>query len=374
MTEPKKTSVKSKVEAVLFSTGRRASLDEMSKLCRSRKEDVIQALQDLKREYDEKQSSLMLVEEGDFWKFTVRDNFMPIIKKIVTETELSKTVLETLGVIAFKYPILQSDLIKIRTNKAYDHLTELELYGYISRQKHGRTNLIKLTDKFFKYFDLTEEKLKDKFKDFESIAKAIKEKEEEVEIIKGEQRKRVEELKKEDEKIKKEIESLDESGEEYEVPLEMYEAKNKMIVSVNNINLIRGNQKLGELEVIEEGQEGESPQNIKEHDIVEEEKKVDESFLDARQSQIKVGDQSARPKLELPERIGKTESLELNNTQKEGLDQNDVKGNDRVDELENTDNPQKRESGGIKLTSEMEARVDKRVEEILHPEKENKKK
>jgi segregation and condensation protein B len=205
MMELKKPSVKSKVEAILFSTGHRIGLDEISKLSRSMKDDVLNALKELQKEYDEKQSSLMLVDEGEFWKFTVRDHFIPMVRKIVTETELTKSVLETLSIIAFKYPILQSDLIKLRTNKAYDHLVELEKSGYISRQKHGRTNLIKLTDKFFKYFDLTEEKLKEQFRDFDSIAKAIKEKETEVEQIKEDQRKRAEDLKKEDEKIKKEI-------------------------------------------------------------------------------------------------------------------------------------------------------------------------
>ena len=58
-----------------------------------------------------------------------------MVRKIVTETELTRSVMETLAVIAFKYPILQSDLIKLRTNKAYDHLVELEKSGYISRQK-----------------------------------------------------------------------------------------------------------------------------------------------------------------------------------------------------------------------------------------------
>src|SRR3989344_7517525 len=220
MMELKKPSVKSKVEAVLFSTGNRISLEEISKLCRSRKEDVISSLKELQKEYDEKQSSLMLVEEGEFWKFTVRDHFISMVRKIVTETELTKSVLETLSVIAFKYPILQSDLIKIRTNKAYEHLAELEKSGYISRQKHGRTNLIKLTEKFFRYFDLTEEKLKDQFKDFDSIARAIREKEEDVERAKEEQRKKATDLKQQDEKIKKEIESLDEVDEQFEIPLE----------------------------------------------------------------------------------------------------------------------------------------------------------
>src|SRR3990167_8796729 len=211
MNDIKKPSVKSKVEAILFSTGHRISLDEISKLSRSIKDDVLNSLKELQKEYDEKQSSLMLVEEGDFWKFTVRDHLIPMVRKIVTETELTRSVMETLAVIAFKYPILQSDLIKLRTNKAYDHLVELEKSGYISRQKRGRTNLIKLTDKFFKYFDLTEDNLRDKFKDFASIATEIKGKEEDVKRIKEEQKKRAEDLKKEDENIKQEIESLDDA-------------------------------------------------------------------------------------------------------------------------------------------------------------------
>ena len=81
-------------------------------------------------------------------------------------------------------------------------LKELEEAGYISRQKHGRTKLIKLTDKFFEYFDLPRDKLKDQFKDFGSIAKAIESKEQEVEKVKEEQKKSAEEAKKEDERAR----------------------------------------------------------------------------------------------------------------------------------------------------------------------------
>ena len=308
MPELKKPSVKNKVEAVLFSTGSRISLEEISRLCRSRKEEVLAALQELQKEYDEKQSSLMLVEEGEFWKFAVRDHFIPMVRKIVTETELTKSVLETLSVVAFKYPILQSDLIKIRTNKAYDHLVELEKSGYITRQKHGRTNLIKLTDKFFKYFDLTEEKLKEQFKDFGSIAKAIKEKEEEVERIKEEQRQKAEDLKKEDEKIKKEIESMDEAEEEFEVPLQTYEAKPKELVSEDfekEGKLLSEKEKLGYMEIIELEQK--------------------------QKKETKISEQA--------------QMTEQQQTKK-----------------------QKKKSEGIKLTPEMEAAVNKKVEEMLNPQ------
>ncbi|MBS3105560.1 SMC-Scp complex subunit ScpB [Candidatus Woesearchaeota archaeon] len=320
MPELKKPGVKSKVEAVLFSTGNRISLEEISRLCRSRKEDVIAALKELQKEYDEKQSSLMMVEEGEFWKFAVRDHFIPMVRKIVTETELTKSVLETLSVIAFKYPILQSDMIKIRTNKAYDHLVELEKSGYITRQKHGRTNLIKLTDKFFKYFDLTEEKLREQFKDFGSIAKAIKDKEEEVERIKEEQRQKAEDLKKEDEKIKKEIESMDEAEEEFEVPLKTYEAKSKELISKEfekEGNLIVEKEKLGDMEIIGEEQK--------------------------QKKEARISEQAQAT--EQPSQIIQQQKTEEQQTKK-----------------------QKKKSEGIKLTPEMEKAVDKKVEEMLNPQ------
>ena len=313
MADLKKASVKSKVEAVLFSVGHKITIDEISKLCRSRKEEVLPALQELQKEYDEKQSSLMLVEEGESWKFTVRDHLISVIRKIVTETELSKSVMETLAVIAFKYPLLQSELIKLRTNKAYDHLVELEKEGYITRQKHSRTNLIRLTEKFFRYFDLTEEKLKEQFRDFDSIAMAIREKEEEVNQIKKNQKKKAEDLKQEDEKIRREIESLDKSDEEFSIPLDTYKTKPQE-------NIIQLKENIGGLEIVEVPQ------------YPEKEKKIDEK----------------------PDGYKKL--------------------NEDIDNQQNDETPVKKTKNRgkrIKLSPELEKKVDEQVEEMIHGEKEN---
>lgn len=266
--------LKGKIEALLFSSGRKMGMEEISKLSRSKPEEIQNALAELKKEYDEKDSSVMLVNEGDFWKLTVREQFLPLVQKIVTETELSKTVTETLAVIAFKYPIKQSDLIKIRTNKAYDHLKELESMGYISRQKYGRTNLIKLTQKFFEYFNLPEEKLKDHFTDFASIAKTIEDKEKEIDVIKKEQKAKAEEEKQKNETINKEVELLDDEG--HEVHLESYGESKKEESSRQ-----KAEERLGELEVVDEPpeeeleEERERIQQIQEEDKkkLEEEKK-----------------------------------------------------------------------------------------------------
>ena len=46
--EVKKATVKSKVEAVMFSIGKRIKIEDICKLCRAKSEDVILALQELK--------------------------------------------------------------------------------------------------------------------------------------------------------------------------------------------------------------------------------------------------------------------------------------------------------------------------------------
>ena len=318
-------TLKSKLEALLFSSGRKMDIMELSSLSNAKIDEIKKALVELKTEYDEKGSSEMIVNEGDSWKLTVREQFLPLVQKIITETELSKTIMETLAVIAFKYPIKQSDLIKIRTNKSYDHLRELEQMGYISRQKHGRTNLIKLTGKFFEYFDLLEEQLKEKFKDFKSIANTIEKKETEIKQIKEEQKARAEEEKQKNEQIRelssesekglemsktfqKEVDLLDK--EEHKVALETYENKDERQENEKPEVIER---KLGDLDVVDEPSEEEL---WKERERLQEIKEEDERHLEEKE----------KPKFEGP---------------------------------------------GIKLSKNEEKLVDEKVEKILHPEEQD---
>lgn len=208
-----------KIESMLFSSGRKMNVEELSRLCRATQDQVQVALQELKAKYDESQGSLMLVSESDSWKLTVREKFLPLVQKIVTQTELPKSVIETLAVIAFKHPILQSDLVKIRTNKAYEHLAQLEEAGYIAREKHGRTKKIRLAQKFFDYFDLPPGRVRDAFAGFEAVEKAIEAKEKElgrtleVYEAKGSTEGKIFDVKKEKTPLEEVPEMIDESSE-----------------------------------------------------------------------------------------------------------------------------------------------------------------
>ncbi len=172
------SDLKNQIESLLFSAGKRMTVEELGRLCKEENLDAIRAaLNILRQELDEKQSSLMLVEEGGAYKLTVREKYIQMVKKVVTTPELPKSMMETLAVVAYKAPVMQSQVIKIRTNKAYRHLDEIEKMGYITREKKGRSKLIKLTPKFFDYFDVPPDKLKEKFRNVAALEKAIEEKE-----------------------------------------------------------------------------------------------------------------------------------------------------------------------------------------------------
>jgi len=157
--------MKDKVEALLFSLGKKVKLQELSELTGIKDLSILkEAIAQLKKEYEKKDTALKLIEEPDGYKLYVKEEHLPLLQKVVTQAELSKTLMETLAVIAWKYPCLQAEVIKIRTNKAYDHLKELEEMGFISREPFGRTRKIKLTEHFFEYFDLHTSEAKIAFK------------------------------------------------------------------------------------------------------------------------------------------------------------------------------------------------------------------
>ena len=142
------------IEAVLFSSGRKMGLEELAQILKSTKPKVKSALLELKQELETRETSLLLFNEGDEWKLTVREEHMSLVRSIVAETELPKAVLETLAIIAWRTPILQSDIIKLRNNKAYDHIRELVDAEFIAKERYGRSYKLKLTQKFNEYFDI----------------------------------------------------------------------------------------------------------------------------------------------------------------------------------------------------------------------------
>jgi segregation and condensation protein B len=152
-----------KVEAVLFAVGKEITTDRIANLCSIDTKQVEKIMKNLKSNYAEKNHSLHIVEKENGWKLTVRDEYVPLVSSIVSSTELERPLMETLAVIAWKYPVVQSDIIKLRNAGAYEHMKQLEGQGFIAKERFGRTFKLKLTKKFFEYFDLPSVEAKQAF-------------------------------------------------------------------------------------------------------------------------------------------------------------------------------------------------------------------
>ena len=189
-------SNKKKVEAVLFAVGKEISIERLSSLCSLDAKEVEECMKELKEDYGQRDHSLRVIQREDRWKLTVRDDFLPLVDNIVTELDMDKSLIETLAVIAWKYPVVQSDIIKLRHNKAYEHIKQLMEMGLVGKERFGRTYKLKLTGKFFEYFDLPSEEAKQAFlknvpaevlKEAEEVEKEAEEVEELIEIRKKEE-------------------------------------------------------------------------------------------------------------------------------------------------------------------------------------------
>lgn len=167
---------KNKVEAILFTTGKFMGLQEIADLCEISPVDTVKELvEDLKKDYESKNGSLAIFEENGKYKLSIKRKYNYLTTKLLDVTEMDKPTQETLAVIAYKQPAIQAEVIKIRGNKAYDHVEKLKELGFVTSDKYGRTRLLKLTQKFFDYFDLLEDKLKEKFSNLAKLEEQTKE-------------------------------------------------------------------------------------------------------------------------------------------------------------------------------------------------------
>ncbi len=155
-----------KVEAVLFASGKYLSEEYISGVTELKGKALKDALKKLEEHYANADTSLKLFFEKDHWKLNIKEEYSVIVNRIIAETELPSYVMATLAVIAYKNPVLQSEVIDIRGSNAYEHIKMLEEKDFIKKERHGRTYKLKVSEKFFEYFDVkSEADIQNVFKD-----------------------------------------------------------------------------------------------------------------------------------------------------------------------------------------------------------------
>ena len=146
--------LKSRIEAVLFVTGRALQLKEIAEILGNEEPEIEEAILELIMDYSSRDGALEIDDENGYI-IQVKEEYIDIVEKLCP-VDISNAVLKTLTVIALKQPIRQSELKELRGATAYDHVKELLEKGLINRKKdkNGRSYNLKTTPKFEEYFKI----------------------------------------------------------------------------------------------------------------------------------------------------------------------------------------------------------------------------
>ncbi|WP_406655717.1 SMC-Scp complex subunit ScpB [Methanolobus sp. ZRKC2] len=141
------------IEAALFAAGSALDIATLSKLVGKPKKQVIPIIEKLISEYEGRESGIEMLDLGGRYVMQVKPEYAELVRPLAPK-ELSAPMLRTLSMIAYHQPLVQSELIDMRGNSAYDHIRELKERGLVEATPHGRTKLLHTTSLFADYFGL----------------------------------------------------------------------------------------------------------------------------------------------------------------------------------------------------------------------------
>jgi segregation and condensation protein B len=151
----KEQELMKKVEASLFLSARFLSMPELVSFTGINPITLAGLMAKLQQKYSSQDNALAIIEKNQLYKMDVRPEFSSLINKLATgSTEFTKAEQATLAIISYKQPIRQSVVVKIRGNKAYEHVKKFMELGLIKTKKVAHTMELSLNDSFYDYFSL----------------------------------------------------------------------------------------------------------------------------------------------------------------------------------------------------------------------------
>jgi segregation and condensation protein B len=105
------------VEALIFVADEPLTEKVLAEVLEEDRESIGAAVEELKKEYDERNSGLQLREIAGGWQISTRTEFHEEVRKFLKtrpSAKLSLASLETLAVIAYKQPVTVPEILEIR--------------------------------------------------------------------------------------------------------------------------------------------------------------------------------------------------------------------------------------------------------------------
>jgi len=157
LTVPRAKAKLALIEAALYVTGKPLDLKTLGSVVGFRSEDKVKELaRTLKDKYGKDESSLEVLELSDGrFVMQLKPQYVRHVKRLATRQLLTPGPMRTLSFIAFRQPVTQSYLAKVRGNLTYSHVKQLRETGLIAEERLGRTKMLRTTPNFSDYFNLS---------------------------------------------------------------------------------------------------------------------------------------------------------------------------------------------------------------------------
>ncbi|MCI4363703.1 MAG: SMC-Scp complex subunit ScpB [Thermoplasmata archaeon] len=143
-----------RVEALLFAAGHPLSVRELGETLHIEDPHALQeALRALQKAYASRQTAVELAHVGERYTLQLREAFLETARA-VTPMELGPRAVKALTLIAYHQPMLQSQLVKMLGESAYEEVSRLRTFGLIRTEPKGSTLELETTRAFAEYFGL----------------------------------------------------------------------------------------------------------------------------------------------------------------------------------------------------------------------------
>jgi segregation and condensation protein B len=153
--------IKNIIESLLFVADEPLTIDRLKKIISgAESRELRQALEELEADYETRQGGFFLKQVAGGYQIRTRPEYMEWIKRLLQPKplRLSKPALETLAIIAYKQPVIRSDVEHIRgvdCGGVLRVLLERKFIRVLGRKDiPGRPLIYATTKRFLEVFDL----------------------------------------------------------------------------------------------------------------------------------------------------------------------------------------------------------------------------
>ena len=159
------------LEAILFTTTKPLSIEELHKSSRITVNEIQALLKEVEHKYSSPEHGVKLSTIGGY-RLMVKEEFVDKVSHLTPHADLSRGLLRVLSIIAYHEPVPQSDIVKIIGNRTYEYVKELEQRGLVKSEKRSRTKMLSTTPQFEEYFGSRKDEIKKVFEETKEENKA----------------------------------------------------------------------------------------------------------------------------------------------------------------------------------------------------------